>query len=116
MYGDFRSTKFAIAISAASNRSPESTTASAGSAPITASQVSTASRRRRITSRVCAEQAAQRRVELLAAALARQLLRGLDAADAVGDLDELGQLRDPRRQRDSSPSSSPGQPLPSHRS
>ena len=39
MYGDFRSTKFAIASSAASNCSPVSVTASAGSASITASHV-----------------------------------------------------------------------------
>ena len=41
VYGDLRSTKFAIASSAASNCSPDSTTASAGSASITASQAAT---------------------------------------------------------------------------
>ena len=42
----------------------------------------------------------QRRVEVPAAPLARELLRGLDSADAVRDLDELGDLRDPGGERD----------------
>ena len=50
VYGDFRSTKFAIASSAVSTWSPESTTASAGSASITASQVPTESSPARIVS------------------------------------------------------------------
>ena len=95
-----RSTKFAIATSAASKRSPESTTASAGSASITASQVPIESRSPKISSALGAHQRRQRGIELLAAALPRHRGRRLDPADAVRDLDELGDLRDPRRQRD----------------
>ena len=41
--------------------------------------------------------------------------RGVDTADAVRDLDVLGELRDPRRRAGSSLAArSPGQPLPSH--
>ena len=50
VYGDLRSTKFAIASSAASNRSSGSSTASAGSDSMTASHVETASRSERIAS------------------------------------------------------------------
>ena len=39
------------------------------------------------------------RIELLPAASLRELLRAVDAADAVCDLDELRQLGEPRRQR-----------------
>ena len=39
-------------------------------------------------------------IELLAAALAGERRRRLDPADAVRDLDELRELRDPRRERD----------------
>ena len=46
-----------------------------------------------------AEQVRQPGIELAPAALAGQGCGRGDAADAVGDLDELGQLRDPRRDR-----------------
>ena len=102
MYGDFRSTKFAIASSASSNRSPESTTASAGSASITASQVPTASRPGEDQLRLVAHELGERGVELLAApARVPASLRRLDAADAVRDLDELRELREPRGERHS---------------
>ena len=102
VYGDFRSTKSAIASSAASKRSPARTTASAGSAVDHrvpgADRVEAArgSRPRSARSSV-----GERRVELLARALARaSALRRRDAADAVRHLDELGELGDPRRDRD----------------
>ena len=115
VYGDLRSTKFAIAASAASKRSPESTTASAGSASITASQVATASRPDRIVSASRSITSANAGIELLAGALAGELPRRVHAADPVRDLDELGELREPRRQRHlARPLSSPGQPRPSH--
>ena len=90
VYGDFRSTKFAIARSAASNCSPESTTASAGSASITASQVPTASRSAEKHRSASAQtSAASAGSNCLPAALAGERLARLDAADAVRDLDEL---------------------------
>jgi hypothetical protein len=95
-----RSTKFAIASSAASKRSPESTTA-----------------RRRLggdhrvpglqrvepvedLAGVRAQASGQLRVELTAAALPRDRRRGLDPAGAVRHLDELRQMGDARRDRD----------------
>jgi hypothetical protein len=46
------------------------------------------------------EQVGQRRVEVSAAPLARELFRGLDSANPVCDLDELGDVRKAGRERD----------------
>ena len=100
LYGDFRSTKLATASSAASNRSHESTTASAGSDSITASQVSRSSRPSKIRSPSAQISICQLGVELAVPALAGETLRRLDPASAVRDLDELRQLRDAGREWD----------------
>ena len=79
---------------------PRSVTASAGSASITASHVTTASRPERSSARLGVDDVAERGIELAAAPLPHERPRGLDAADAVRDLDELAELREPRRERD----------------
>ena len=99
VYGDLRSTKSATATSAASNCSPDSWTPSAGSAAITASQVRAESSPSRIASASAHSNAESVGIELRAGALAGQRRRRLDPADAVGHLDVLGQLREPRGDR-----------------
>ena len=93
-YGDFRSTKFAIASSAASKRSPDEHDGErrlGGDHRVPGRR--RASSPARIASASAHRQVGQRGVELPAAPLARELRRRLDAADAVRDLDELRQLR-----------------------
>ena len=115
VYGDFRSTKFAIASSAASKRSPESTTASAGSASITASQVPTESRSGEDHLRLGAQEPARARGRTACR-------RACGRAPSPRRLRRPGARprRTPRAARAAPragrprPSSSPGQPRPSH--
>ena len=88
--------------SAASNWSPRQHARPARARPsMTASQVAAVSRPPRISSASRAQQRGQRRVELRAAhACAPASVAASVPPDAVRDLDELGQLRDPRRDRD----------------
>ena len=64
--------------------------------------------------RLGVDEVAERGVELAAAPLPHERPHGLDAADAVRDLDELAELREPRCERDRLAAELPGQPLPSH--
>ena len=91
VYGDLRSTKFAIATSAASKRSHERTTASVGSASITASQVSSVVEALQDHLAFGADQLGEVRIELVVGALARESLGGLDATGAVCDLERTPQ-------------------------
>jgi hypothetical protein len=61
--------------------------------------------------RVGAQRLGQGWVELRAGASFRQAQRGVDAADAVGNLDELGELRQPGGERDAVLRQAAGPPL-----
>ena len=98
--GDLRSTKFAIASSAASNCSSESTTASAGSAAMTASHAWSESRPSRISAACSHTSADSLGSNCLPLRCARKRDGRLAAADAMRDLDVLRELRDARRDRD----------------
>ena len=89
-----------MAPSAASTSSPCSRRSSAGSPATTASQVGTASTSPKSRSASAHQGAHQRRIELAAGALAGQGDGRVDATDAVGHLDVLGELGDPRGERD----------------
>ena len=100
MYGDFRSTKFAIASSAASKRlalerDGERRLGVDHGVPRD-DRVEAVEQRGRLG----VDEVAEGRVELAAATFPDERPRALDAADAVRDLDELGELREPRRERD----------------
>jgi hypothetical protein len=64
--------------------------------------------------RICAQRRGQRRVELRAGAPLGELERGVDASNPVRDLDELGELRQPRREGDAIPGQAarPALPVP----
>ena len=99
MYGDFRSTNSATARSARSTADPDSTTASAGSASITVCQVPTSANPSKISAAwshsVCTRVGSNCEPERRCAS-SRAAGR---AARAVGHLDVLGDLHDPRRHR-----------------
>ena len=94
-YGDFRSRSSQSPRSAASNRSPEITTASAGSAAITASQVRIESRSPRIVAAFAHSSADSAGSNCLPDRSRASDLAASNAADTVRDLDVLGELGDP---------------------
>ena len=101
MYGDFRSTNSAIACSARSTAASDSTTVSAGSASITALPGADVAKAVEDLGGVVAAASGPASGRTASPSAARaSAARRVDAAGAVGDLDELGQLHDPRRDRD----------------
>ena len=62
--------------------------------------------------RLGVDEVAERRVELAAAPLPHERPHAVDPADAVRDLDELAELREPRCERDRLAAELPGPALP----
>ena len=92
--GDFRSTKRLIARSASSHCCGESAMANDGSASMTVSHEPASSIWPNTFAASRHERVDDKRVELGAPASLGDLDRRVDASDAVGDLDELGELHD----------------------